>query len=588
MASFQLLVLLGYFATAQAAIDLDCFNDYDNIFCQLGVKECSQYTLIVDDKYDKYNCSLEKCNREHSCFCCCSTTFDPISGVYSVKVFEGVNEVYSKTFDVLESLKPKTPTIVSVDKTEGIFTVYWKTHMSDILDNMSAEVTIFKNGTQWKVPRNTTPATAHGLQSFQINSQDLEPDTNYTVSVRSYTSYSHKFSDRSKEFKFETSSAPNSLLLWIIISLSIFGVILIVSIYICFVKMKKKWWDSFSEPKQLFVPVRNPQFYKPHHEPTSPVWVKSLPSRDDDQMLPIKQREDGSVNGNSSGGSSDLCYGQTEPLEPKDDISNTINKALLECLSKHFTFSGPLQPPGPQDKMVPLFTSKKPSSVSSGIVNRSYFMSLSKSLDQSKEDSSTVEFPDNSINSCKSDTVDCPDQQIPAGLLSAQKDISSVVQVDMSYQQCKADANQTPLSENSSLSSTFSGTTTATSSGFDSSNASSFKRFDEANPDFLKMLFSSSLPSGTRHCPVVADDYKPFPNKVEQPGVLPSENQSIDHQGLNVIQGEKVLQTPQPFFIPDLKKWNGPSPSVLQIPHLTLLSSDKSAPVIVVDGYKCV
>uniref|UniRef100_A0A3B5LZD2 Fibronectin type-III domain-containing protein n=1 Tax=Xiphophorus couchianus TaxID=32473 RepID=A0A3B5LZD2_9TELE len=529
MASFQLLLFLGYFATAQAAIgiknhhfnlirfvDLDCFNDYDNIFCRLGVKECSQYTLIVDDIYDKYNRSLEKCNSEQCC--CCSTTFDPISGTRSS--LEKLKSVSLFFYTV----KPKTPTIVSVDKTEGIFTVYWKTHMSVLLDKPTAEVTISKIGTQWKVRPNILVL----ITNFQINSQDLEPDTNYTVSVRSYTLYSHNFSDISEEFKFETSSAPNSLLLWIIISLSIFGVILIVSIYICFVN----------------------------------------------------------VSGNSSGGSSDLCYGQTEPLEPKDDISDTINKAVLECLSKHFTFSGP--PPGPQDKMVPLFTSKKPSSVSSGIVNRSYFMSLSKSLDQSKEDSSTVEFPDNSINSCKSDTVDCPDQQIPAGLLSAQKDISSVVQVDMSYQQFKADANQTPLSENSSLSSTFSGTTTATSSGFDSSNASSFKRFDEANPDFLKMLLSSSLPSGTRHCPVVADDYKPFPNKVEQPGVLPSENQSIDHQGLNVIQGEKVLQTPQPCFIPDLKKWNGPSPSVLQIPHLTLLSSDKSAPVIIVGGYKCV
>ncbi|PWA29077.1 hypothetical protein CCH79_00006145, partial [Gambusia affinis] len=565
MASFQLLLFLGYFVTAQAAIDLDCFNDYDNIFCRLGVKQCSQYTLIVDDTYEKYNCSLEKCNNEQ---CCCSTTFDSVSGVYSVKAFEGVNEVNSTTFDVFKNLKPKTPTIVSVNESEGIFTVYWKTHMSEYLDKPMAVVTVSKNGSPPKDYGKITPATVNGLESFQINGQDLEPDTVYAISVMSYMHFSDQFSDRSKEFKIKTPSAPSSLLLWIIIPFSIFGIIFIVSIYICFVRIKKKWWDSFSEPKKLLVLVRNPQFYQPHHEPTSPVWVKSLPSRDDDQMLPIKQREDGSMNGNSSGGSSDLCYGQTEPLEPKDDIADSINKALLECLSKHFTFFGPLPPPGPQDKMVPLFTSKSPSSASSGILNRSYFMPLSKS--PTKEDSSAAKFPDNSINSCKSDTVDCPDQQILADLFSAQKDISSAVRVDMSYQQCKADANQSPLSENSSLSSTFSGTTTATLTGFDSSNGSNFKGFDQVNPDLLKMLFSSSLPSVTRHCPVVVDNYKPFPNKVEQPDVLPSENQSIDHQGLNVIQGETVLQMPQPCFIP--------SPSVLQIPHLTLLSSDKSTP----------
>ncbi|XP_008403953.1 uncharacterized protein LOC103462758 [Poecilia reticulata] len=583
MASFQLLLFLGYFATARAAIDLDCFNDYDKVFCRLGVKQCSQYTLNVDDTYNKYNCPLEKCDSEQ---CCCSTVFDPVSSEFSVKVFEGVNErvINSTTFYVLKSLKPKTPTNVSVNETEGIYTVYWKTDMNEVLDKPTAEVNIYKNGALWKSSGQITPATSHGLQSYQINGQDLEPDTVYMISVRSFTRYSNKFSDTSKEYKIKTPSAPTPILLWIIISLSVFLIILIVSIYICFVRIKKKWWDSFSEPKKLFVPVRKPEFYKPDSDPTSPVWVKSLPSRDDDQMLPIKQREDGSINGNSSGGSSDLCYGQTEPLEPKGEFADNIDKALLECLSKHFILSGPPHPPGPQDKMVPLFTSKSPSSVSSGIINRSYFMSLPKSLDLTKEDSSTVKLLDNSSNSYKSDTVDCPDQQIPAGLFLAQKDISSDVRVDMSYQKCKADAKQTPLSENGILSSTSSGATTATSSGFDSS----FKRFDEANPDFFKMLFLSSLPSGTLHCPVVVDDYKPFPNKVEQPGVLPSGNQSIDHQGLNVIQGGRVLQMPQPCFIPDLKTWNGPCPSVLQIPHLPLLSSDKSAPVILVDGYKCV
>uniref|UniRef100_A0A3P9P8F6 Uncharacterized LOC103462758 n=1 Tax=Poecilia reticulata TaxID=8081 RepID=A0A3P9P8F6_POERE len=540
-------------------------NDYDKVFCRLGVKQCSQYTLNVDDTYNKYNCPLEKCDSEQ---CCCSTVFDPVSSEFSVKVFEGVNErvINSTTFYVLK-IKPKTPTNVSVNETEGIYTVYWKTDMNEVLDKPTAEVNIYKNGALWKVRPHFQVVF---ITNYQINGQDLEPDTVYMISVRSFTRYSNKFSDTSKEYKIKTPSAPTPILLWIIISLSVFLIILIVSIYICFPPFKGRRPNVRTTNLLIFLSVWD--------------YINGLNNSFSMFRLPIKQREDGSINGNSSGGSSDLCYGQTEPLEPKGEFADNIDKALLECLSKHFILSGPPHPPGPQDKMVPLFTSKSPSSVSSGIINRSYFMSLPKSLDLTKEDSSTVKLLDNSSNSYKSDTVDCPDQQIPAGLFLAQKDISSDVRVDMSYQKCKADAKQTPLSENGILSSTSSGATTATSSGFDSS----FKRFDEANPDFFKMLFLSSLPSGTLHCPVVVDDYKPFPNKVEQPGVLPSGNQSIDHQGLNVIQGGRVLQMPQPCFIPDLKTWNGPCPSVLQIPHLPLLSSDKSAPVILVDGYKCV
>ncbi|XP_054892764.1 uncharacterized protein LOC129364246 isoform X2 [Poeciliopsis prolifica] len=582
MASFQLLVFLGCFATAQAAIDLECFNDYEKIFCQLGVEQCSQYTLRVDDDFEKFNPSLEKCNGQQCCF---STTFEPVSKDYSVKVFQGKETVRSTTFDVLKTLKPKTPTIVTVNKSGMIYTVNWMTHMSDILGKLTAEVTVFKNGTPWKEFKEITPATVDGQESFQINGQDLEPETVYTVSVRSYTDYSQKFSDRSNEYEIKTPSAPNSLVLWIIIPPSIFGIILIVSIYICFVRIKKKWWDSFSEPKKLSVSVGTPQFFKPHDETTSPVRVQSFPSKDDDQMSPIKQREDGSMNGNSSGGSSDLCYGQTETLDPNsEDFAKIINKSLLECLSKHFIFTDlHIRGQGHEASLCPSYKSGK-----AGIFNRTYFPPLPKTLNLTKENCSGVKFPDNSINSCKSNTVGCPDQQIPAGLLSAQKGISSDVRVDMSYQKNKANANQSPLSENSSLSSTFSGTTTTTSSGFHSSNGSILKRFNEENPDVLKMLSPSSLPSGTCHCPVVVDDYKPFRSKVEHPGVLPSENQSIDHQRLNVIEGERFLQVPKMCFTPDLRKWNGPCPSVPQIPHLPLLSSDMAAPVVVVDGYKCV
>ncbi|KAM4743568.1 uncharacterized protein FYW61_021904 [Anableps anableps] len=582
MISFQLFLFFGYFATAQAAIGLDCYNDYEKIHCQLAVEQCSQYIVKIhnNDINRTYSCSLQQCNNEQ---CCCSVKVIIVPAeTYTITAFENVMEVNSTTIEIIQSLKPRTPTIVSVDEFEGIFTVRWKTNMAHFPDKLTAEVTISKDGRTEKVFENIKPATINGQESYQINGRQLEPDTVYMVSVRSYTDYSQKFSDRSKEFKIITPSAQSSIVLWIVIPLSMFGIFLAVSFYTCFIRIKRKWWDSLPEPKKILVPVMKPEVYEPWVAPHSHVRITTLPSRDDDQMLkmPFKHGEDGSLNCNTSRGSSDPCYGQTEPLEKKDDIADTINKALSECLLKHFAFVVP-QPELPQDEKEPHFTTKESSSVSSGIVNHCYFMPVPKLPNLTMEDNSAIKLLGDSRFPCKSNTVNCPDQQIPACLFYAQKDLSSVVQVDMSYQLCKADPKRSSCEENTSLSSTSSGTTIAPLCGFNSMGESSFKRSEERSADLLKLLLPAL--SSCQHHRRLVDDYKPFPNKVEQPDVLPSENQISESN-----RDERVIQNTQHCFIPDLKKVNGPCPSVLQTPHFPFLSSDTSIPVVMDSGYKCV
>ncbi|KAK5624206.1 hypothetical protein CRENBAI_000024 [Crenichthys baileyi] len=489
MGSFQLLIFLGYFATAQAGSVLECTNDYEKIFCQLAVKECSQYTVNItnDEGYKIDKCSLGQCNIDR---CCCSVGFEPIPGeTHTAKALKGSKEVDIKKIGLSESFKPKTPTIVRVEEFHGNFAVRWKTNMKNFLEPLTAEVTVSKKGDTKKVSKQIKPAIVNGLQSYEISGQELEPGTMYMVSVRSYTDLSQMFSDRSKEYEFKTSGSQGLLFLGIIIALSIFGIILFVSVYTCFVRIKRKWWDSFSDPKKLVVPARKPEYLKPLHIATSPVWVKPPPTSDDNQMLKmaINQREDASMNQNSSGidtGSSDSSYGQAEP-DHKAIINDALYKALKGCIPKNLV--SPVAklglPPVPQDEWEPRHMANETSSGSSGIVNRSYFMSVPSSPNQTMEHNSTDKLQDNSSYSCKSDAVNLPDQQVTACLFSALKDISSPVRVDPSYQPCKVNPRKSSYAETTSLSSTSSDTITC-----ESRDGAGFERSDEVSADSVKTL----------------------------------------------------------------------------------------------------
>ncbi|XP_047219951.1 uncharacterized protein LOC124867521 [Girardinichthys multiradiatus] len=592
MASFQLLIFLGYFATAQAGHVLDCTNDYEKIFCQLAVKECSEYTVNItnDEGYKIENCSLEQCNIDQ---CCCSVNFLPIPGeTHTAKALKGSTEVDTKTIGLSESFKPKTPTIVSVEEFNGNFAVRWMTNMTNFLEPLTAEVTVSKKGDRKKVFKQIKPAVVNGLQSFEISGQDLEPGTVYMVSVRSYTDMSQMFSDRSEEYKFETSGSQSLLFLGIIIVLSVFGIILFFSVYICFVRIKKKLWDSFSDPKKLVVAARKPEYLTPMYTTTSPVLVKPPPTSDDNQMLKmaINQREDASMNQNSSGidtCSSDSCYGQAEP-DHKAIISGALRKALQDCIPKNLV--SPIAkvglPPITQDEWEARHMENETSSGSSGIVNRSYFMSVPSSPNQTMEHNSTDKLQDNSSYSCKSDTVNLPDQQVTACLFSALKDISSPVLVDPSYRPCKVNPKRSSYAENTSLSSTSSDTITC-----ESRVGAGFERSDEVSADSVKvmLLFSSREPSGSDSCAVVVDDYKPFPVKVDQADVLISEKQSSEHhQRLNVNQDGSVDKFSQHRLIPGLNKLIGPCPTVLQTPYFPMMSTELPIHVMMKMGYKCV
>ncbi|XP_035992410.1 uncharacterized protein LOC105929984 [Fundulus heteroclitus] len=593
--AFHLLLFLGYFAAAQAGVVLNCTNDYDNISCQLSAKRCLEYAVDIrnDQRYGEYNCSLKRCNSE---LCCCSVKITFVPGEnYTVETFNGSQKVDTKTFNLWESLKPKTPTIVSVKEYEGIFTVNWRTNMgADFFDPLTAEVTVSKKGEQGKVYGNIRPATVEGLQSFDINGQDLEPGTGYVVSVRSYTDRSQMFSDRSQECEFKTSPSKFLWILRVIIAIGI-GIILLVSVYCCVVRVKRKWWDSYSEPKKLFVFTRTPEILCPSQIATSLAQVKELLPSDDNQTLKMldEQRADASGSQNSSGidtGSSDHGDGQTEPPDHKAIINTALCEALKDCIPKHLLL------PDPQHKLLPVHQyqncpSFKMSSASSGIVNPSYFMSGPSSQNTTMEQKSAIKLQDDLSLSCKSDTVNCLDEQVPACLLSAQEIVSKATRVDMSYQPCKVNIKGSSYAETASLSSTSSDNITSASCGLESKFGAGFDRSEEPSADSVKAMLtlSSCAPSGSDRRAVIIDDYNPCPSKVVEPDVPISEKQSRDHhQRLNVNQDEGVNKIPQHCRIPGFNNWTGQCPSVMQIPSFPTMATEMSFPVVIDNDYKCV
>ncbi|XP_015233732.1 PREDICTED: uncharacterized protein LOC107086945 isoform X2 [Cyprinodon variegatus] len=577
MASLQLLFLFGFFASVKSGLELSCTYDYEKeMFCQLAAEQCSQYTLDVTAAYEN-SCSMWQCGHEQ---CCCSLNIEFGPGdSCTVEAFNGSEKVDSKWIDnTLEIIKPKAPTIVSVEKKERNFVVKWRTNMNPILDPLIFKLTVSKKEDKEIVfSKEVNAAKDNNLQRYEINGKELEPNTAYVVRVQSKTNLSGIFSNTSNEMEFETPASFQTLYLGIIIALSVLGIILFVSAYTCFVRIKRKWWDSFSDPKKLLMPAMMPQVLKPSPITPSNIWIDTPKPNDDDQTLKMlqNQREDVSMDSNSCGispGSSDPCYGQAEPPDPKAIINYALWKALNGCLPKNLGSPFPnLELPVSQDQNMPNIVSRETSAASSGIVNRSYFMSLPSPSNQTVDDGSGVNFPDDSRYSCKSDTVNNPDHQALAFLLLAQKDTSPAGRVDQSYQPCKVDSsrsiydssraeflvdpgysiksntvcspdqqvracplpalkdicsparvvlsyqqcNPDPKRSSSTEANSASSSSTTTGCGFEFR----FERSDEGsiNSEFNSEMF---VPSGSDCSIKIADGYKPFSNKVEESDVI--------------------------------------------------------------------
>ncbi|XP_037835718.1 uncharacterized protein il4r.2 isoform X4 [Kryptolebias marmoratus] len=478
-------------------LNLDCTKDDEKIFCQLEAKECSEYNLTLQDHYDSLEelCPLQPCNSEK---CCCFWTFISFEDIFTAKVRRDGKELEEKNISPTESFKPKAPTIESVTESNGKLKVRWKTNTKKWLEkDLTAEITFTKKGDPKKpqVYKATSPTMENGLQYYAISSEDLDSDTTYMISVRSFSKLSGKLSDSSNEWEFTTSSSK--ALVWgLILGLSVFAVILSAFMFCCYVKSKRKWLDIYPELKLTVLHLSGPLFYK-----TEPIKISVCVP--EEEMSKEQER----IN-NDRRISKELT--SPELLEALQKPSIRVFPSLKELVSVSLS-------PGTVDEQ---------GSGLSDIFNHTYSLFLPNFSGEKKTEMLSVF----ECSSDTSNTVNDPDRQ--TCLFPAQD--TSFVPTKMSYQPCKADRWIFSPSEGSTILS-------------DTNRNIVDDEFEMFGEKALRLGF----PFHDFQAVPFQVDYQPVPGETEQPDVLMTEKLNNDTRHLlNKCPGETFNKVPQPCFNP--------------------------------------
>ncbi|XP_071346258.1 uncharacterized protein [Trachinotus anak] len=602
----------------------DCTHnlDQDMMFCHFEAQNCHEYNLTLqsNDGYGMKGCIPEQCDRGQ---CCCSIQVMIVWGEsHTATVWKGGQRMASNVISINKSLKPITPTIVSVKEANGNFEVKWKTNMVNRLVEMLTSCVIYhKKGNTEKVCQFVQPSNLDGLKVYEIVGRDLEQSTTYVVSVKSYSNESGKYSDSSNEVEFKTPSSPSLVVLVLIVSLSIAAVLISGGLYVCYVKLKTQWWDKIGKgpnPKLLIMRPYDKTLLKPDLTIVSSACVEPL-TPDDSKPWSKGSLTDTSCGSfqQSSGistGSSCLSYANTAPAD--------IIAGVHDALGKAFPNISPISPLTPN-----LFTEPKKdsglfsapdnpcgvraddvNSGSSGFDNKTYSILIPNCPQQIMINSSEVQTQaamvcDSAYHPSEGDMVTCPDQQVQASpLFNLPQVVSSLIPSDMSYQPCNADSGRLSYAEDSSLSSISSGTNTTASCDPVSGVEPVCESFDDWVSDSTKPNGKSEettvcddnpcygcLPTGSRSFPQVNDDYQAFQSLVGQPDVLISEERSGEREEhLSKYSAESFTKIPPvtPGFINNFQ--GGQCVSELQKPFLSLISADQPMTVITDSGYQSV
>lgn len=622
------LLLVGNLAAAVAFSgvnktveqNLECTNDFINLtFCDFEAQNCAEYsvTLRSNSGYGDQDCIFKRCDSGR---CCCSTEMILVNGeTHTAIVWKGGERMGSKIIRVRESIKPIVPTITSVKESNGNFQVMWKTNMEgSFSDSLAFNVTYRKKGDTEKVSEFVRPTKFEGFNYYEILGERWQPSTTYMVSVMSYTDWSGRFSDSSKEMEFTTPASPHSLISAVIVGLSAAAAIISGAIYGCYVKLKAKWWDTVANcpnPKLLNMHPSEQEVLKPVATAISSMYVEPLVLDDS------KPWSKGSLTDSSSGshqqssgistGSSCLSYANTEPIDIIAEVQHAIGKAFANL--------SPVSPPMTTNPLTGLnkdggllsaphdfcgVRADGMSSGSSGFDNKTYSILIPSFPHQITADGLEVQTqPEILCNTAyqpsEGDIVICANQQVPAcPLATFPPVVSSLMPTDMSYQQCNADSGRFSYAEDSSLSSMSSGTNTLAScdpvsrvqAGCESSDeliggaTKQNAKIEEAtvcdeNPCY------GCVPAGSHSFPPVDDDYQAFQNLVEQSDILLSERRSgEEEEHMSKYPEGSSTKMPQIFLSPDFT-YNVQGG---QTPFLSLISVPQSMPVTTDSGYQSV
>ncbi|XP_042364225.1 uncharacterized protein LOC121959077 [Plectropomus leopardus] len=625
--SFVLLIL-GNIATALSGQNIDCVNDYDTMmFCNFNAQNCTEYKLILQsyNGFQDRHC-FAKTYDIGQCFCSFNQMiFTPLDN-YMATVLKGGKHMESRNISIRGSIKPKTPTITSVRKSNGNFQIIWKTNYNGIFgEGLTANVTYYKKGDTKKVSKSVKPNTLGGLNYYEILGRDLKPSTTYVVNVKSYTSRSAKFSDSSKVWEFTTPVSPYIMPLAITISLSVAAVIISVAVCGCYGKLKSKWWDTVAKcpnPKLLIMHPNEQEILKPEPPIISSICFEPLVPSDSKPWLKGSLRDMSSGSPQQSNGISTGSFGFTRShTEPADIIAG-----VQDALVKAFPNISPISPlttislNAEVNKDSGLLSSScNPCDVraddmksgSSCFENKTYNVFIPSVPHEMMTSSSEVQTQaemlcDSAYRPSAGDDVTFVDQQAPACLLvNSPPVVSSLMPTDMSYHPRNADLGGFAYAEDFSLSSSLSSTSTGTIASCDPVSTAEVgcESFDEAKKLHGKVEGEiicdenpcyRGVPAVSSSFPPVDDDYQSFQNLVEQPAIVFSEERSGEEERhLNKCPDEFFTKMPQsslsqvvPGFVDSVQ--GGQCSSELQRPFLSLIPADQSVPIITESGYQSV
>ncbi|XP_032378187.1 uncharacterized protein LOC116693368 isoform X1 [Etheostoma spectabile] len=616
------LLILVTISTGLYGQNLDCTNDYDSlVFCHFEAQNCSEYklTFLSTSGDGEKHSNFTQCHTAQ----CCSVHNEilVIGESFLAKVWKGDDIMETKTINIRDSIKPKTPTIVSVNESNGNFHVKWKKNVKKSLrDNLTANVTYHKKGGAKTVSALVKP-TPDEFSRYEILGQDLEPSTTYVVSVKSHIDLSEHVSDSSEEWEFTTPMSSTVLALAIIISLSFAAIILSAAVNSCYVKLNTKWRDTVAKcpnPKLLIMHPGKEEVLKPVPPIISSVCVEPLVPDDS------KSWSKGSLGDTSSGslqqssgistGSSGFSYANTEPCNVKASIREALLKALPNISPISHLITNPFTELN-QDSGL-LSSSYNPCGVraddmsfgSSGFENKTYSILIPSGPHQNLTDSS--EFQTHAEMLCDSPyhpivgDVTCVDQHAPAcPRVNFPPVVLSPMPTDMSYQQSNANSGGFSYAEDSSLSSVSSGTNTIAVCDPVSRVEGRLESFDEAACGATKLhgktegaIICDENPcygiasAGSHSFPPVDDGYQAFQNLVEQPDTLFSEEKFLKkEERWNRYPEESFTKLPQSFLSPVVPGFiNNVQGGQCLSEFLSLIPAHQSMPLITDSGYHSV
>ncbi|XP_030269797.1 uncharacterized protein LOC115580076 [Sparus aurata] len=604
--------------------NFDCTHDFHRMFCDFDAPTCSGYNLTLRclSFEDSVSCIFKQCDRGK---CCCSTKMSLIYGEdHNATVWKGAENVASKIISIADNFKPRVPTNVTVEESNGNFKVTWSLNMDhrpSVRDDLKAIVTYRIKGDTPQVSETFQPTTVNGLRYYEINGEHLKPSTTYLVSVRSVY-WNNRSSDSSEEAEFTTSMSPDVLPVAIIVSLSIAAIILSGTIYGCYAKAKTMWWDSVAKcpnPRLLNMHPRKEDVLKPVRPVLSPISVEPLISDNS------KSWSEGSLHDDSSGslqqssgfstGSSCTSYSITEPVDIVAGVEEALRKAFPNISQISPLTSSPPQEMNPE---IGLFSSPynlcdvrayDVNSGSSGFDRKTHSILIPNLPHPTLLESSEVQMQcDSAYHPSQGDIVSCADQQVQACLLiTFPPAASSLMPMDMSYQQCNSDSGRFSCAEDSGLSSSSSGTNPIVSCDPAFRVENGCEKSVEVVGDAAKLNGTHEVaikcdenpcygcvPAVSRSFPPVSDDYQAFQNLVGQPDILFTEQQSgEEEEHLDKYPEESISEMPEisltqavPGFINSVQ--GAKCLPELDRPLLSLLSAGQSMPAFTEGGYQSV